>query len=337
MKYIITFVCFFFITSCSNSPVRNESPWTKGISEKYKDNHISAISYFKSANLSNSSVYELSASQYELGWYYYEGQYVEQNLYQAVDWWKKSSENGNKSAKKQLKSLLSGGTYTPLGANVTYRGYNKIINDIETNELHIIQRELLPLPKYLTDVEVYDNENYAFVPDCVSGQFNTIEVQGVINYDTFDILEKIISNLEPCVNKEDEEYSTIVYLDSSGGALYDGYKIGNLFNYYNVQARIIDGQSCASSCAIAFLGAKNRLMESGSNIIFHAPYTISENKVTINCSYEKINNQLNEYYNKMIGNYNGNILYHRTMSYCTNTGGWTINADAARLFGITNF
>lgn len=36
-----------------------------------------------------------------------------------------------------------------------------------------------------------------------------------------------------------------------------------------------------------------------------------------------------------LGPKDGEFLFERTMSFCSQRGGWTINADAAKLFGIT--
>ena len=44
---------------------------------------------------------------------------------------------------------------------------------------------------------------------------------------------------------------------------------------------------------------------------------------------------LKDYYQEMIGNTEGSLLFNRTMDYCSKKTGWTINSDTARIFGIT--
>ena len=39
---------------------------------------------------------------------------------------------------------------------------------------------------------------------------------------------------------------------------------------------------------------------------------------------------------EMLNEDDGDFLYERTMDFCSNKSGWTLNDDAARLFGIIN-
>ena len=41
------------------------------------------------------------------------------------------------------------------------------------------------------------------------------------------------------------------------------------------------------------------------------------------------------YYIQRLGTSEGETLFNRTMRYCSTTEGWTLNKDAAKLFGIT--
>ena len=48
-------------------------------------------------------------------------------------------------------------------------------------------------------------------------------------------------------------------------------------------------------------------------------------------------NGLRNYYHNSLGKEDGNLLLDRTLSYCTQDGGWTLNAGSAQLFGLTNY
>ena len=90
---------------------------------------------------------------------------------------------------------------------------------------------------------------------------------------------------------------------------------------------------CASSCAIAFLGGKFRTMGFDAELLFHAPYISSG--IAIDCyDYGQVD-ELKKYYQANLGYKDGEYLLDRTMSYCSNSSGWTLNADGAKLFGIT--
>jgi hypothetical protein len=123
-------------------------------------------------------------------------------------------------------------------------------------------------------------------------------------------------------------------MNSRGGLLSDGYKIGRLFKKYGVQAEVAGGQSCSSSCAIAFLGAKRRILSKNGSLLFHTPY-INLKDGNIKCSVRSDQEQLNDYYVEMLKKENGNIIFDRTMEYCDKNGGWKINSDAAQIFGIS--
>jgi hypothetical protein len=105
-----------------------------------------------------------------------------------------------------------------------------------------------------------------------------------------------------------------------------------LFRREGVQTRVTYGAKCFSSCATAFLGGRYRDITGDGQLLFHAPYTPNSFGV-INC--QSNNNELQRYFVNMIGDENGKIVYDRTMQNCSANDGWTINADAARLLGIT--
>ena len=172
--------------------------------------------------------------------------------------------------------------------------------------------------------------------ECVSGTHHTIEIDGPINKDTSFALEKIYKELPECVNKNNRSVVKSVYMNSYGGTLDDGYAIGNLFRKYGASTKISEGQVCASSCAVAFLGGAYRSVNFDGKLLFHAPYIKSEyGRLACVDKKSAAAEKLKSYYIYNLGN-SGERLFDRTMDYCSQSDGWTIDKGAAKLFGITN-
>jgi len=168
---------------------------------------------------------------------------------------------------------------------------------------------------------------------CVSGYQDYIELNGAINRDSSLILERVLKNIVKCKTDSDITSVTPIYMNSMGGSVRDGLMIGRIFKKYGVYANITKGQTCASSCAFAYLGAEFRLMTHDSKLLFHSPYN---NVISgIKCANKEDGKWLKDYYIEMIGTVNGVLLYDRTMDYCSKENGWVVNSDTAKIFGIT--
>ena len=178
---------------------------------------------------------------------------------------------------------------------------------------------------------------FASIIECESGNLDALDIHGPINEDIHLIVDKVLQQVKTCLDKSgNESTKTKVYLTSGGGFLQDGFSLARILRTYDVQAIIPSDQICASSCAAAFLGAKEREMGEGSSILFHAPYNVKTNyKKELEIKCQKTNRELEDFYLEMLGEENGNLVYDRTMSYCSTSSGWTLNDDAASLFGIT--
>ena len=191
----------------------------------------------------------------------------------------------------------------------------KILSDIKVNSLNVRHVSLK------TDL-------------CPSGRKEHLELSGPIGPDSSEVVARILSRLEKCwhTNKTDF-YSPVVFLNSSGGFLSDGYALGQIFKKAQVETAIAGGQVCASSCAIAFLGGKHRGMYHDAKLIFHAPYISSGS--SIECRSKSESQEMKGYFASFMGAKDGDFLFDRTMSFCSRSEGWAINSDAAKLFGIT--
>ncbi len=64
----------------------------------------------------------------------------------------------------------------------------------------------------------------------------------------------------------------IVVMDSPGGSLVAGIEIGKAIRLKGFATVVPDGFSCASACALSWLGGRVRFMGSGARIGFHAAY-----------------------------------------------------------------
>lgn len=175
---------------------------------------------------------------------------------------------------------------------------------------------------------------------CKSGSEHRILVEGQISPDSSFAMARLLSRLQPCKNASGREIMPVtVSLKSGGGLLNDGYLMGETFRKRGVTTIVEDGEICASSCAVAFLGGAKRLVEDGAAIMYHAPYFNGKNsygKRDINCNVgDKALAELNSYYRKMTDEETGDRLFERTMWYCSAEDGWVVKGgSAAELFGI---
>jgi ATP-dependent protease ClpP protease subunit len=176
--------------------------------------------------------------------------------------------------------------------------------------------------------------------NCFSGNKYQVNINGMIGPDSTFAVGKLIDQREPCTDASGEVISPIeVTLESGGGYLDDGYKLGKVFRDRGVTTIISDDKMCASSCAVAFLGGTKRFVADKGSILFHAPYLKQmqlEGKERITCDLPKEELQaLNDYYKSMTSDEVGDRLFERTMWYCSAENGWTITGGAAaELYGV---
>jgi ATP-dependent protease ClpP protease subunit len=176
--------------------------------------------------------------------------------------------------------------------------------------------------------------------ECASGSEYKIEVRGVIGPDSSFALEELLRRSPNCIQENgDIKSRTIIELESFGGRLEDGYLMGRTFRSHEVETIITNNSTCASSCAVAYLGGVERLMESDAIIMFHSPYLPDLNAQgdrIANCDIgSEMTTRLLEYYQEMTSPEQGERLMNRTMSYCSAEDGWVLRGSAAaELFGV---
>ena len=170
--------------------------------------------------------------------------------------------------------------------------------------------------------------------NCVNGDQDHLELLGPIGPDSTIVLERMLSKLAKCVTKDGTTHLPAVFLSSGGGMLADGYKMGNLFRKYQVNTIVTAGQTCASSCAVAFLGGVWRTMHHNSKLLFHSPYYSLG--IGINCMDKRNVSDLHTYFASVLDPSDAKVLLDRTLSFCSVRSGWTLNRDAAKLFNLVN-
>ena len=177
-------------------------------------------------------------------------------------------------------------------------------------------------------------------PSCMSGATHHFTLTGVIGPDSTFAMRELLDRHGGCRTAGGElTIPVTVSLKSAGGLLNDGYSLGRLFRDEKVTTVVENGEACASSCAVAFLGGTRRIVQEEGLIMYHAPYFTGENvygKRDIDCEVgEEAIANLNAYYRKMTDTETGDRLFERTMWYCSADDGWVVKGgSAAELFGI---
>ena len=106
---------------------------------------------------------------------------------------------------------------------------------------------------------------------------HTIYATGAIEKGDADKLAQLVRSNKPTSGSFDENYYT-VRLNSPGGLLLEGMKIGSVIRDAALGTLISRGEECASACALAFLGGTSRYatgtgigrqMEFGAALGFH--------------------------------------------------------------------
>jgi ATP-dependent protease ClpP protease subunit len=177
--------------------------------------------------------------------------------------------------------------------------------------------------------------------ECVSGdKLTTLLINGAIGPDSSFAVERLLEKENSCDTK-DTKNDMVVILNSGGGFLEHGYKLGEVFRKYRVTALVSNDNECASSCAVAFLGARRRNIAKSGRLLFHSPYYMGKNelgKTIVACAEdEETLSKMRQYYQEMLGQREGEVLFERTMSYCSQNDGWVITGNSAgELYGITH-
>jgi hypothetical protein len=156
------------------------------------------------------------------------------------------------------------------------------------------------------------------VPPTANFPAGMIQVQGELVLEDIDQFRAKAS----AANK-----TAIVLLDSPGGSLLAGIRIGKFIRMKSWATAVAADTECASACAFAWLGGTKRFVSATSRIGFHAAYTMAGGRVVESGA----GNALLAMYLNELG------LSEEAAFYITRTGGdsmqWLSYTDAAK-YGI---
>jgi ATP-dependent protease ClpP protease subunit len=180
---------------------------------------------------------------------------------------------------------------------------------------------------------------------CFRGTQHKFILEGAIGADSSVALERLFARNKPCTTSYGlEMFPFEISLQSGGGLLEHGYELGEIIRKYRATTIIEDERLCASSCAVAFLGGVRRVVQPEGQLMFHAPYRITDvqenywgkDNITIDCRIDSSElAKLRRHYRNMTSSETGEILMDRTMSYCSAEDGWVVTGGAAaELYGI---
>ena len=101
----------------------------------------------------------------------------------------------------------------------------------------------------------------AFVTPCAALDFqlhsnnsktlNAVLASGTIEYDDANRLHQFLS-------LQSRRSNAVLYLKSPGGSLGGGIRLGQYLRKNNIKTVVEGGETCASACALAFLGGTDR-------------------------------------------------------------------------------
>ena len=79
---------------------------------------------------------------------------------------------------------------------------------------------------------------------------------------------------EEFLTATDGAASAVILFESDGGDLQTGLDIGSLIRMRGYGTAVLDGQSCHSACALAWLGGTRRSVGEDGHVSFHAAYVV---------------------------------------------------------------
>lgn len=175
---------------------------------------------------------------------------------------------------------------------------------------------------------------YEFVaPQCNNRPIRYIIVNGKMEDERLPkVVDYALKEAKGYTCREGE--GNVVYLNSPGGLVTVGMKVGFKLNDYNSFAVIWKGDDCASACAFAFMGAKIRKVNVGGNVMLHRPYKTDDlgNK---DCKMGvRAENILRDYFIYTIGDRQGVALFNQMMSSCY--GEYNYDYEYAYETGLSN-
>ena len=303
-----------------------------------------------------------SPAQLQIGSSYFGGRGVIENFTAAADWWLKAAQQGEIGAENHIsfmyryglgieKNLVKAYAWGLLSfsGGLTPRNWDtlrSLMTVTQLNDAQILAASLKEIRNWkvktfqVGGLKITQKRWINSVVDCELGQIYEFDLHGKINRDSTFIMNDLLERVYPCTKPENGEIvPTKVTLNSNGGMLKDGYELGLLFRKRNVSTVVESGKVCGSSCAIAFIGGKERVLQDKGVLVLHAPYTVQikeSGKKQYTCIDGKNElKALQDYFIAMTTAQHGKRLFDRTMMYCNPDDGWKISGEeTAKLYGL---
>jgi hypothetical protein len=217
-------------------------------------------------------------SQFNLAVLYEQGVGVSKDLQQAAKWYRKAAEQKDINAQFALAKMFEQGIGVDKNLGEARKWFSRVISNSDTSAdarstQEKAKNQLDIIPKAIENLEV-KFEGGRFVFNEASNGYCVIALQGRITNDTTYQFTKVIK-MAKSLGCE----TNWVLLESGGGSLADGIKLGREMHFegYKTIAR----HNCASSCGLIFMGGVERILYgANAKIGLHQASQITERRRT---------------------------------------------------------
>ena len=209
-----------------------------------------------------------ATAQFNIAVLYEKGLGVAQDMSEAARWYRKAAEQGDIKAQYDVGRLYETGSGVAKDVDEARRWFTRVLASPQRDETTAKMKErararLASLPAVEEDVVPYDGGRFVVVRSAQGGC--VVALQGAVTRDTSSVFGNVIerSRAAGCD-------SPWLLLESPGGLLDDGIELGQAIR--RAGFRTITRYSCASACALIFLGGTERvLVGSRARIGLHQP------------------------------------------------------------------
>jgi hypothetical protein len=158
--------------------------------------------------------------------------------------------------------------------------------------------------------------------ECMSGQLDIVEFSGQLDSQGVSGLNSLLQSLQPCIRKNGSRVASPVYINAVQGDLMLGMQIGQWFKTQAAELVVTEGQQCEGACAVAFLGANFKRVQSTGRVVLHLN---GETGKGFDCARSTDMMPLRNYLFHVKGAVQGQSLYNQALTHCRNPKGWELS------------
>ena len=159
-------------------------------------------------------------------------------------------------------------------------------------------------------------------PECASGSLDMLEFSGSINNQSLQIMNNLMHSVTPCIRRDGRRVVNPIYMNSAEGELLLGTQLGQLFQHKGVEVIVTEGQVCESACAVAYLGAQRKRVQSNGRVVLHLA---GEQGKGFDCARSIDMMPFKNYLFSTAGKQSGQALFNQALGYCRNGKGWDLS------------